>query len=65
MTKETIKKIKIIQIRSVINRPEKQKRTIQALGLHRIRHSVIQNATPQILGMVKKVKHLVQIEEMK
>ena len=65
MTKETIKKIKITQIRSVINRPEKQKRTIEALGLHRIRHTIIQNATPQILGMVDKVKHLVRIEEMK
>ena len=65
MTKETIKKIRIIQIRSVINRPEKQKRTVEALGLHRIRHSVIQSATPQILGMVNKVKHLVRVEEMK
>jgi large subunit ribosomal protein L30 len=65
MTKDIINKIKITQIRSVINHPERQKRTIKALGLHRIRHSVVQTATPQILGMVKIVKHLVNVEDLK
>jgi len=65
MKDQKVGKIKITQIRSVINRPKGQKRTIEALGLHRIRHSVVHNATPQILGMVKKVKHLVQTEEVK
>ena len=65
MAKEVLKKIKITQIRSIINRSEKQKRTIEALGLHRINHSVVKNTTPQILGMVNKVKHLVNVEEIK
>ena len=65
MAKEVRSKIKITQIRSIINRSEKQKRTIKALGLHRINHSVIQTASPQILGMVNKVKHLVNVEDVK
>lgn len=63
MAKES-QKIKITQIKSVINRHNKQKNTIEALGLRRINHSVIHNATPQILGMVNKVKHLVKTEEL-
>jgi len=59
-----MKKIKITQVRSGIGRPERQKLTLQALGLRRIRHSVEHNATPQILGMVEKVKHLVKFEEV-
>jgi len=58
-------KIKITQVKSTINRPEKQRRTIKALGLHRMNHSVVHEATAQILGMVKKVKHLVKVEETK
>jgi len=58
-------KIKITQVKSTINRPEKQRRTIKALGLHRMNHSVVHDATAQILGMVKKVKHLVKVEETK
>ncbi len=60
-----IGKIKITQIRSIINRNVKQKRTIEALGLYRINHSVVQEASPQILGMVNKIKHLVKIEDVK
>lgn len=63
MAKE-LKNIKITQIKSVINRHNTQKNTIQALGLRRIRHSVVHKATPQILGMVNKVKHLVKTEEI-
>ena len=59
-----MKKINITQVRSGIGRPERQKLTLQALGLRRIRHSVEHNATPQILGMVEKVKHLVKFEEV-
>ena len=58
-------KIKITQIRSKIGRPERQKRTLEALGLRRIRHSVEHEGTPQILGMVRKVNHLVTVEEIK
>ena len=57
-------KIKITQVRSKIGRPERQKRTLEALGLRRIRHTVEHEATPQILGMVLKVKHLVTVEDL-
>lgn len=60
-----MKKIKITQIRSGIGRPLRQKRTLEALGLKRIRHTVEHQATPQILGMVNKVQHLVAVEEVK
>lgn len=56
-------KIRITQIRSKIGRPERQKRTLQALGLKRIRHTVEHEPTPQIMGMVHKVRHLVTVEE--
>jgi len=56
-------KIKVTQVRSIINRPKDQKATIQALGLGKINRSVVHNATPQLIGMVKKVSHLVKVEE--
>ena len=59
-----MKKIKITQVRSGIGRPLRQKRTLQALGLRKMQHSVEKVATPQILGMVAKVQHLVSIEEI-
>lgn len=58
-------KIRITQVRSKINRPERQKRTLQALGLKKMNQTVELEATPQVLGMVKKVSHLVKIEENK
>lgn len=54
--------IKITQIKSVIDRLENQKRTIEALGLGRPNYSVVKKDTPQIRGMIEKVKHLVKIE---
>lgn len=57
-------KIKITQIKSVIDRSERQKRTIQALGLSKINKSVEVEATPSIIGMVKAVNHLVAIEKI-
>ncbi len=57
-------KIKITQVRSAINRIEKQKRTIRALGIRRLQHSVIHEDTPQIRGMIRVVHHLVQVEEV-
>jgi len=56
-------KIKVTQVKSKIKRPEDQKRTLEALGLRKIGHSVEHDATPSILGMVNKVKHLVSVEE--
>jgi len=57
-------KIKIKQLRSKIGRPENQKRTLIALGLGKINRTVELEATPQILGMVKTVSHLVKTEEI-
>ncbi len=57
-------RIRITQIRSTIDRPKRQKRTIEALGLGRINKSREVEATPQILGMVEKVKHLIKVEEL-
>ncbi|MBD3749252.1 MAG: 50S ribosomal protein L30 [Sphingobacteriales bacterium] len=57
-------KIKITQIKSVIDRSERQKKTMQALGLNKISQSVEVEATPSIIGMVKKVNHLVAIEKV-
>jgi large subunit ribosomal protein L30 len=65
MTQKKYPKIIITQVRSTIQRPENQKRTIRALGLQRMNHSVVQNATPQILGMTNTVRHLVRVEEVK
>jgi len=59
-----MKKIKITQVKSGIGRPLRQKRTLEALGLRKMHHSVEKVATPQILGMVAKVQHLVSIEEI-
>ena len=59
-----MKKIKLKQIRSIIDRPIDQKRTIEALGLGRPNYWKIHNDTPQIRGMVKKVHHLVVVEEI-
>ncbi|GAB5553970.1 MAG: 50S ribosomal protein L30 [Saprospiraceae bacterium] len=60
-----MQKIKITQVKSLIDRSKKQKDTAKALGLRRMNHSVVKEATPQILGMVAKVQHLVTVEEVK
>jgi large subunit ribosomal protein L30 len=57
-------KIKVTQVRSRINRPMKQKLTLDALGLTRNQKTVEHEATPQVLGMVNKVKHLVSVEKV-
>lgn len=57
-------KIRIKQIKSRIKYSERQQRTILALGLRKINQSVETDATPQILGMIQKVKHLVSVEKL-
>ena len=57
-------KLRITQIKSTIDRIEKQKRTIKALGLGKINRTVTHEATPQIRGMVRSVNHLVTFEEI-
>ncbi len=59
-----MKKLKIRQTRSAINRHESQKRTIRALGIRRMNYEVTQPDNPQIRGMVYKVRHLVEVEEV-
>ena len=56
-------KITISQVKSGIDRPERQKRTLLALGITRMHRSVEHEATPQILGMVDSIKHLLSIKE--
>lgn len=58
-------KVKITQIKSGIDRPEKQKRTLVALGLRKMNASVEVEKTAQIAGMIEKVAHLVKVEEVK
>ena len=61
----TMKKIRVKQVRSKIRRPQIQKRTLEALGLRKLDQVVEHDATPTILGMVNKVKHLISVEEVK
>ena len=56
-------KIKIKQVKSRINCPAVQKRTLDALGLRKLNHVVEHEATPQILGMVSKISHFVKVVE--
>lgn len=56
-------KIKVTQVRSKINCPLVQKRTLEALGLRKIGQVVEHDASPAIMGMVNKVKHLVAVEQ--
>ena len=57
-------KIKITQVKSAIDRPERQKLTLQALGLNKMNAAREVEATPQILGMVRKVEHMITVEEV-
>jgi large subunit ribosomal protein L30 len=58
-------KIKITLVKSGIDRPERQKLTLQALGLNKLNSTKEVEATPQILGMVRTVSHLVTVVEVK
>jgi len=56
-------KIKITQVRSAINRPKRQKQTLKALGFSKLNQTIEHEGTPQILGMVKAVSHLIEVEK--
>ena len=58
-----MRKLKVTQVKSVIDRSKKQKDTMFALGLKKMNQSLVKEASPQIVGMLTKVKHLVNIEE--
>jgi large subunit ribosomal protein L30 len=57
-------KIRITQVKSMIGKPEVQKRTLKALGIRKMNNSVEHEATPQILGMVTAVRHLLKVENI-
>lgn len=57
-------KVKLTQVRSVIDRPKKQKDTMFALGLRKMNQSVVKEVTPQIEGMIAKVSHLLKVENV-
>jgi len=57
-------KVRITQVKSKNGKPERQKRTLEALGIRKLNHSVEHEATPQIMGMVVKVQHLVKVEKL-
>lgn len=59
-----MKKLRVTQIRSGINQPERQKRTLQALGIKRVNRPIEVEATPQIEGMIAKLNHLLKVEEI-
>jgi large subunit ribosomal protein L30 len=59
-----MKKLKVTQVKSGIDRPERQKLTLRALGLKKMNASKEVEATPQVLGMIRKVEHLVKVEEI-
>jgi large subunit ribosomal protein L30 len=59
-----MKKIKITLVKSPIDRPERQKLTLRALGLNKLNATKEVEATPQILGMVRKMNHLVKVENL-
>ncbi|GAB4092378.1 50S ribosomal protein L30 [Flaviaesturariibacter aridisoli] len=59
-----MKKIKITLVKSPIDRPERQKLTLQALGLNKMNASREVEGTPQILGMIRKVEHMLSVEEV-
>ena len=58
-------RLKVTQVRSVIHRPKDQKDTVRRLGLHRINDSIVKEDRPEIRGMIRKVQHLVRVEEVK
>lgn len=59
-----MKKVRITQVRSAINRPNRQKLTLKALGIKKLNKPKEHTFTPQVAGMIDKVKHLLKIEEI-
>ena len=57
-------RLRITWVKSAIGYPRDQRRTLEALGLRRLHQSVVKEATPSVRGMVRKVGHLVRVEEM-
>ncbi len=64
LTDSKMAKVKLTQVKSLIDRSTRQKRTMIALGLNKINKSVEHEVTPQIEGMINKVRHLITVEEL-
>ncbi len=58
-------KVRVTQVRSTIKRPSSQKRTIEALGLGKINRTAVYEMSPSLKGMIAKVSHLIEVEEVK
>ena len=63
MAKKEANTVKVTQVRSIIGRPEKHRRVLEGMGLGKLNKTVELLDTPEIWGMIKKVKHLVEVEE--
>ncbi len=57
------KEIVVTQVKSAIRKPKRQKATLEALGLRKLNQPITKTATPEILGMIAKVSHLVKVED--
>ncbi len=57
-------KLKVTQVKSAIHRPKDQKQTLRGLGITKVYHSVEVEGTPQIIGMIKKIQHLIKVENI-
>jgi large subunit ribosomal protein L30 len=59
-----VPRLKVTQVRGLAGKPRPQRDTIRALGLRRIRHAVVKEDRPEIRGMIARVRHLVDVEEV-
>jgi large subunit ribosomal protein L30 len=59
-----VPRLKVTQVRGLAGKPRPQRDTLRALGLRRIRHSVVKEDRPEIRGMIARVRHLVDVEEV-
>lgn len=57
-------RVKITQVKSMIDRPQRQKHTLRALGLKKMNQTVEKDLSPQVEGMIRKVNHLVRVEKV-
>jgi large subunit ribosomal protein L30 len=59
-----VPRLRVTQVRGLAGKPKRQRDTIRALGLRRIRHAVVKDDRPEIRGMIARVRHLVDVEEV-
>ena len=57
-------KLRVVQIRGAVGKPRRQRDTLRALGLRRIRQVVVKDDRPEIRGMIARVEHLVEVQEV-